>query len=107
MTHPQAKQPTAMEIENLIYEVATNRVLVQILMTELSKTNPELISRVEMILSTKPQTVYDFVSQFVETPSPYYAPLLAARKDMTDASEAAEVLKQLLKPPPDSPPEAV
>lgn len=99
MEHPFAKQPTAMEVENLIYEVAVNRVLILVLLQELEKHLPGITESVQELLNAEPQRVYGLVSQFVEEPSPYYAPLLQARQDYHNASKAAEALKALLNVP--------
>ncbi|MCS7014060.1 MAG: hypothetical protein NZM05_10590 [Chloroherpetonaceae bacterium] len=88
-----------MELENLIYEVAVNRVLILVLLQELEKHSPGITEAVQDILSQEPQRVYGLVSQFVEEPSPYYAPLLSARQDYHNASKAAEALKALLNTP--------
>ncbi len=96
--------PTAMEIENLIYEVSLNRALILILLGELEKTNPGLTERVQEVLNEEPRRVYGLVSQFVEEPSPYYAPLLNARQDYADADKVGEALKAILhQPPPPKP----
>lgn len=88
-----------MEVENLIYEVAVNRVLILVLLQELEKHLPGITESVQELLNAEPQRVYGLVSQFVEEPSPYYAPLLQARQDYHNASKAAEALKALLNVP--------
>jgi hypothetical protein len=103
MNHPNAKKPTPTELENLIYEVAFNRALIQALLQVLDKTQPDLVREIEQLLHSSPQRVYSLVSEFVEEPSPYYEPLLNARKENADAEKAAQALKDLLKPPPDKP----
>ncbi|PIO48824.1 MAG: hypothetical protein CMR00_02900 [[Chlorobium] sp. 445] len=99
MEHPFAKQPTAMELENLIYEVAVNRTLILILLSELEKHLPGITESVQDVLHAEPRRVYGLVSQFVEVPSPYYEPMLNARQDYDHASKAAEALKALLNSP--------
>jgi|GEM_PF-2022538 hypothetical protein len=99
MTSKYAKQPSAMEVENLIYEVALNRALILMLLEELEKTNPGLTERIQDLLNAESQRVYGLVSQFVEEPSPYYAPLLEMRKTHDDADKAAAILKSLLTDP--------
>ncbi len=88
-----------MEAENLIYEVALNRALILILLEELEKTNPGLTERIQDVLNAESQRIYGLVSQFVEIPSPYYAPLLEMRKTNDDADKAAAILKSLLTDP--------
>lgn len=100
MKSKYAKQPTSMEIENLIYEVSLNRALILLMLEELEKTNPSFTEKIQELLNEQPQRVYGLVSQFVEEPSPYYAPLLEMRKTNDDADKAAEVLKNLLNEPP-------
>lgn len=99
MKNKHAKQPTPMEIENLIYEVALNRALILMVLEELEKTNPGCAERIQDLLNAEPQRVYAHASQFVEEPSPYYAPLLELRKTHADADKAAEMLKSLLNEP--------
>jgi hypothetical protein len=99
MKNKYAKQPSAMEVENLIYEVALNRALILILLEELEKTNPGLTERIQDVLNAESQRIYGLVSQFVEEPSPYYAPLLEMRKTHDDADKAAAILKSLLTDP--------
>ncbi len=99
MKSKYAKQPSAMEIENLIYEVALNRALILILLEELEKTHPGVTDRIQEVLNTESYRVYGLVSQFVETPSPFYAPLLEMRKTHDDANKAAEILKSFLTDP--------
>ncbi|MCS6989506.1 MAG: hypothetical protein NZM06_08320 [Chloroherpetonaceae bacterium] len=99
MKNKHAKQPTPMEIENLIYEVALNRALILILLEELEKASPGFTERVQDVLNEEPQRVYALASRFVEEPSPYYAPLLEMRKTHADAEKAAEMLKSILNDP--------
>lgn len=99
MEHPFAKQPTAMELENLIYEVALNRALILILLHELEKHTPGITDSVQDVLNTSPRHVYELVSQFVEEPSPYYQSLLNTRQDYEQAQKAVEALKALLNSP--------
>ncbi len=99
MKSKYAKQPSAMEVENLIYEVALNRALILMLLEELEKTNPGLTERIQELLNTESQRIYGLVSQFVEEPSPYYVPLLEMRKTNDEANKAAELLKSLLNEP--------
>ncbi len=99
MEHPFAKQPTAMELENLIYEVALNRALILILLHELEKHTLGITDSVQDVLNTSPRHVYELVSQFVEEPSPYYQSLLNTRQDYEQAQKAVEALKALLNSP--------
>ncbi|MDX2128136.1 MAG: hypothetical protein SFU91_03785 [Chloroherpetonaceae bacterium] len=96
MEHPYAKQPTPMEVENLIYEVALNRALILILLSELEKTQAGITERVQDVLNSDSKKIFGLVSQFVEEPSPYYAPLLSVREDYAKADKTAEALKALL-----------
>jgi hypothetical protein len=103
MDSKYAKRPSAMETENLIYEVSLNRALIIILLSELEKTNPGLTEQVQEILNAEPQRVYGLVSQFVEEPSPYYEPFLKAREDNANADKTVEALKKILNAPPKPP----
>jgi hypothetical protein len=100
MDSPFAKKPTAMELENLIYEVSLNRALILILLSELEKTNPDLTTRVQEALNHEPQRVFGLVSQFVEEPSPYYEPFLKIREENCNADSALEKLKAIIHTPP-------
>jgi hypothetical protein len=51
------------------------------------------------VLNEEPRRVYGLVSQFVDEPSPYYAPLLTARQDHVDAEKVGEALKAILTQP--------
>lgn len=97
MDNPNAKLPTATELENLIYEAALNRALIQLLITELEKTTPGFLENLQETLNAQPGMVYGLVSQFVEQPSPYYASLLAARDDARKSEATGEALIDLLK----------